>query len=226
MRFTVRDSGIGISQDVQNRLFNRFEQGDNSNTRTYGGTGLGLAISKQLAGLLGGSVGVESVPREGSTFWVEIPVDADLIQADPAPEIEVAKPQRDASNPLAGVTALIVDDNAVNLRILDLLLKAFGAQVTQALCGAKAVEILGQQSFDIVLMDVNMPGMTGSETTDAIRKLGGANASVPVIAVTAHTMNTAEEKALVANMDGYLAKPIESAKLCQVVSETLGLETF
>jgi len=163
VRLSVRDSGIGIPQDRQEAVFESFTQADGSTTRRYGGTGLGLTICRQLTHLMGGRIGVESEPGRGSTFWVELP----LSKQGAAPTARVAPPPR-----MEGLRALIVDDNAVNRRILREQLRSWGCRTEEASGGREALDLLagaGADLFGLALLDMMMPEMDGAETARLIR---------------------------------------------------------
>ncbi len=212
VRVEVHDSGPGIAQDVQARLFKPFTQADESTTRRFGGTGLGLSICRELAQLMGGDVGVISQPGEGACFWVELK----LPLAD-APE---AKPEPAPPHDLKGLRVLLVEDNVVNMLIGVAMLERWGAIVEQAVDGQQAVDAVRQaqaqhQPFDLLLMDLQMPVMSGYEATRAIRALGalGGARRLPIIALTAAALVSEREQAIEAGMDDFLTKPIDTDKL-------------
>ena len=171
LRFCVRDTGPGIAEDRQKELFQAFSQLDSSTTRRFGGTGLGLAISKQLVELMGGQIGIESMPGEGSTFWFEIPERAAPSQSDP----------ENAASGWKGLPALVVDDNSTNRRILAKSLTNWGFDVSEAASGQAAVEFIGRKVAlgeampDVILMDLMMPGMNGLDTAEAIARKAPAS---------------------------------------------------
>ncbi len=207
VRFEVQDSGPGIAAEAQARLFEPFTQADQSTTREFGGTGLGLSICRQLATLMGGSVGVHSVPGQGSLFWAELPLPA--VAAPPADT-----PAATAAS-LQGARVLMVEDNAVNMMIAVAMLEHWGVRVTQASDGQEALETVraaaaAGQAFDAVLMDVQMPRMGGYEATRALRAAGHR---LPVIALTAAALVSERDEALAAGMDDFLTKPIDAERL-------------
>ncbi len=219
LRWTVRDTGIGLSEEHQQRLFQSFHQADPSTSRQYGGTGLGLAIASRLADLMGGAVGVDSRLGEGSTFWFSARLG---LAAAAAPALRTAPAALAAPAPAAaavslqGVRALVVDDNEVNLMIACELLGQAGLELQTAENGALALERLQAEDFDLVFMDMQMPVMDGLEATRRIRSRPG-KAYVPIVAMTANAMAADRELCLQAGMDEVLTKPIEPDRLLQVV---------
>jgi PAS domain S-box-containing protein len=204
LRFEVQDTGVGIPAAAQPRIFQRFDQGDASTTRKFGGTGLGLAITKRLAEMMGGDVGFTSVEGQGSTFWLEV-------QAEAA---EAAAPAAELQEPiLGGVRILVVEDNATNRMIATKMLEQLGASVETAADGYLGVEAVTRGGFDVVLMDVQMPGIDGLEAVRRIRRVGGAVAQTPVIALTANVLSHQRQAYLDAGMDGVVGKPISPGAL-------------
>ena len=203
LRFEVQDTGIGLTTEQISRLFQSFEQGDNSTTRQYGGTGLGLAISKQLAHLMGGEVGVNSTPGVGSTFWFTARLKiAQALQMQPAPPSAATD-----TLALRGKHILVVDDNEFNLDVAQGILEEEGMQVMLAGNGSEALERLRQYRFDIVLMDVQMPVMDGLQATRAIRA-DPLLAATRVIACTANARHEDRAQCLAAGMDDVVTKPL------------------
>jgi CheY-like chemotaxis protein len=214
LHFEVTDTGIGIPIEKQSTIFEAFAQADGSMTRRFGGTGLGLTISSRLISLMGGAISVESEPGHGSCFKF-------TIQADPADEPFIAPDNTAAEtsrlpdrHALHAFQVLLVEDNPVNQRVILRLLEKRGHQVTIAGNGIEALQALIQAEFDIVLMDVQMPLMTGIEATEAIRRTErDSGRRIPIVAMTAHAMKGDKEACLASGMDGYLSKPIRPEEL-------------
>ncbi len=209
--FAVRDSGIGISAADQARLFQEFTQADGSIARRFGGTGLGLAISKRLVEMMGGAIGVVSYPGEGATFRFTLPLEraaaADLRIAPDGGTID-----------LPPLDILLAEDNPVNQKVALGMLGRKGHRVTVANDGFQAVEAVQRQPFDVVLMDMQMPGMDGLEATRHIRALPGAVGRIPIVAMTANALKGDDERCLAAGMDGYVPKPVDSATLFATIA--------
>ncbi len=216
LKFAVTDTGIGISPDLQSRLFQSFSQAETSTTRRFGGTGLGLAISKQLAALMGGTIGVSSEAGEGSTFWVTIELDE--VKAAP---VRVASQERTSVARTRG-HVLVAEDNAINQKVIQKLLTRLGCTVEIVENGAEALRRVQESAaWDVVLMDCQMPVMDGWEATRAIRTGSLPGAAIPIVAVTANAMVGEREKCLEAGMNDYLAKPISQDALEKVMQRWL-----
>ncbi len=223
LRFTVRDTGIGIPADMLESIFGVFEQVDGSYTRRHGGTGLGLAIARQLVEMMDGQIRVESRPGEGSTFIFTIRFDVagetsshnqSELKALPAP----AANQDEL--PFQLLHVLLVEDNPVNLRLASRMLQKQGHTVREANNGLDALGVLAGESFDVILMDIQMPEMDGLAATRAIRQQEAATGEhIPIIAITAHTAEYDREQCFEAGMDDYLAKPINKAELRQALAK-------
>ena len=209
LRFEVEDSGIGLTQEQLSRLFQPFEQGDNSTTRKFGGTGLGLVISKELAHLMGGEVGASSRLGLGSTFWLSVRLGYATAASSDFPLLVEATLDLQA---LRGIRVLVVDDNEFNLEVARELLEDVGVVVSLASDGAQAIACLNEQPFDAVLMDIQMPVMDGLEATRLIRA-NALTADLCIIALTANVLVDDREGYLVAGMTDVVTKPIEPRNL-------------
>ncbi|MGE4244296.1 PAS domain S-box protein [Ramlibacter sp.] len=212
LKFTVSDTGIGLSAEEMSRLFRSFSQADSSTTRRYGGTGLGLAISKKLAHLMGGEVGVESRVGEGSRFWFTVRVGV----AQPRAEA----PKRVAAAPSAQRPAriLLVEDNEINQRVACAMLRGAGHRVDVANDGEEGVRMALDADYDLVLMDMQMPVMDGVAATRALR--GHERfAKLPIVAMTASAMSTDRELCEQAGMDDFISKPIHPDELLRKVAQ-------
>ena len=216
----VSDTGIGISPEVQSRLFQKFVQGDASTTRAYGGTGLGLAISRELAQLMGGDITVRSRPGHGAAFTFRVKLEHAATPAA-APDEEPDAPE---AAPLSALRILAAEDNPNNRQVLQIMLDMVGAGVTFAEDGAQAVEAWAQASYDVILMDVQMPVMDGHAATREIRARERAQGMrpTPIIGVTANAMAHHVADCLEAGMDAHVSKPIRPAELFEVLSQALG----
>ncbi len=225
VRLVVRDSGIGIPAEKLKLIFESFTQADGSTTRQYGGTGLGLTICKQLVELMGGHINVSSEVGAGSAFEVTIPFQStgsNESKANIAKEDEQRiSPDKSASAapPIPGVSAkiLLVEDNPVNQRLGVKLLQKAGHQVQTANNGRMACEMVEQGSFDLILMDVQMPEMDGFEAT-AILRARPELAHLPIIAMTAHALTGDRERCLTAGMDDYITKPLKVEDLSSAIN--------
>ncbi|MHB1186409.1 response regulator [Thiobacillus sp.] len=211
-RFSVQDSGIGISDSAQTRLFQAFSQADSSTTRRYGGTGLGLAVSSQLAGLMGGRLTVESSPDLGSRFTLALDLPATTL---PLVELPVQ-----ANIQLRG-RILVVEDHPVNQKVLAHQLREMGLQYALAVNGTQALEMLETDDFDLVLMDWQMPEMDGLAATRQIRQLPTDIRHIPVIALTANANAGFREACLDAGANDYLSKPYSEAALAALLMQWL-----
>ncbi|MGA3134076.1 MAG: PAS domain S-box protein [Terracidiphilus sp.] len=227
IRFTVSDTGIGIPEDKIPALFSPFVQADASTTRKYGGTGLGLAISKQLVEMMGGSIAVSSWEGQGSTFRFTVTFGLALDRRRSAPQsasFQQGKAIQSAVNSAInaaqrghGERILIAEDNPTNREVILAQLKKLGYEGAMVANGAEAVEAVERESFDLVLMDCQMPLMDGYEATHRIRQ--SSHPQIPIIALTASAMSPSREKCLSEGMDDYLAKPVEFAHLAAVLAK-------
>ena len=225
LSLAVRDSGAGIAPEVLPKLFAKFSQADDSDTRRFGGTGLGLAISRQLAQLMGGDIEVESKLGEGSVFRVVLPLAqlaAEAVADDASTDTgDDAPPKSEADD--REIRILAAEDNPINQKVLEALLAASGVQLDIVGDGRQAVEAWKQTSFDLILMDIQMPDMSGVEACLEIRRLEaeGGLAPIPIIAVTANAMNHHLAEYYAAGMTGHVAKPVEAALLYGAIETAL-----
>jgi signal transduction histidine kinase/CheY-like chemotaxis protein len=210
LEIQVADTGVGMSVEQQSRLFQAFSQADASITRRFGGTGLGLAICKQLTELMGGAIAVRSAPGEGSVFTVALPMPSVA-----APDLA----RETACGGIAGLRVLVADDNHINQLVARTILEAAGAHVEVADNGRHALERLGQQPYDAVLMDVHMPDMDGLEALRRVRAGAAGAGDIPVIALTADVMHGDEGELLACGFDAIQSKPIRPAELIRAIAE-------
>lgn len=219
MKVEVQDSGIGIPEEKLSILFKAFSQADNSYTKSYGGTGLGLVISKELSKLMNGEMGVESEVGKGSTFWF-------TFEAEERNESDVPKEEnlvgRQSGSHIERITfnakVLVVDDNAVNLKVAKSIMQKSGCVVETAQSGQTAIQLVQQNSYDLIFMDIQMPIMNGVMTTQKIKELG-LQYVPPIIAMTAFSMQEERQSFLDSGMDDYVSKPIKAQILIGKVKE-------
>ena len=223
VRFQVDDTGIGIESSDISRLFHAFEQADAATTKKYGGTGLGLAINKKLAALMGGEVGVESTPGQGSCFWFT----ARLIK-DAENTSQWQMPQRGSADKLlvdhfAGTRVLVVEDEPINREISTYLLESAGLIVDSAEDGEVAVEMAKQNDYALILMDLQMPRLNGLDATRAIRTIPGRE-TIPILALTANAFDEDQKRCQDAGMDDHIIKPIDRNYLYATIFKWLNRE--
>lgn len=211
IRFSVTDTGIGISEEQKKLLFQAFTQGDASTSRKYGGTGLGLAICKRIVELMKGEINVESEVGKGSTFSFSVR----FKMADCMEQENKRSNGIDVGELYKSKRILLIEDSAVNLQMTKEILENMGIDTDTAQSGEEAVKKVENNKYELILMDIRMPGMDGYETTRRIRKL--ERGSVPIIALTADAVEGVEQKAKEAGMNGYLTKPLEPEKLLEVI---------
>ncbi|MDP3175928.1 MAG: PAS domain S-box protein [Phenylobacterium sp.] len=211
LRVEVADTGEGISQDKQERLFKRFSQIDGSLTRTQSGTGLGLAICKGLVEAMGGHIGIESQAGEGSCFWFEIPSQRAVLAE--TPKVSEASDQIS----FTGVRVLVVDDHAANRDLARLFLTGVGAEITEAADGESAAQMASEAPYDVILMDVQMPGLDGPGALRKIRAAPGPNDMTPILAFTADADPAALSKLISLGFEDVVGKPVEPQALIAAV---------
>lgn len=219
--FAVTDTGIGISEEVLPKLFTDFTQADSSISREFEGTGLGLSICKRLVELMGGEIGVESELGVGSTFWFTLPYRAAM--SDVVEQGVVAEAATDIKT-LRPLHILVAEDNQINQMIISQTLDRFGHTYEMVGDGAEAVKALEAKTYDLILMDVRMPNVSGPEATRMIRRLAGDKAKVPIIALTADAMLEHQKGYFEAGMNGVSTKPIDRLDLARTINEVMGEE--
>jgi CheY-like chemotaxis protein len=226
LRFTVTDTGIGISPDKQQTIFRAFEQEDTSTTRKYGGTGLGLTIAARLVDLMGGTISVDSHPGRGSTFAFtarfDLASEADKSLALPQQQADAPAPERPPMQ-VEPLRVLVAEDNDFNAQLIEQLLVRRGHRVSLAQDGRGALALLDVSRFDLLILDIHMPELDGFEVTGAIRRrereMGG---HLPIIALTARSRSEDRDKCLAAGMDEFLTKPFRADDLWTVIDRVLG----
>ena len=235
LQFSIRDTGIGIALDQQEGLFQEFQQAHTSGRRLYGGTGLGLAVSKSIVTLMGGTIGLKSMPGEGTTITflayfdlspasqpaMPIPSEEDL-QGMPTLVIDDNATDDNATHrrPALSLRILLAEDNLVNQRVAMSMLGKMGHRITLATNGLEALEQWRQGDFDLILMDVQMPEMTGLQATMQIRREEAAGAHVPIVAMTASAMSEERDRCLAAGMDDFISKPVSYKVIEEMITAT------
>jgi PAS domain S-box-containing protein len=222
LTITVRDTGIGIPEAMLPRLFTRFQQADSSISRTYGGTGLGLAITRELTSLMGGTIDVDSVEGEGSTFIIRLPVE--IVTADMAARMSVAVAPARVDGPAQPLRILLAEDQPVNQKLMIAVMERLGHKLAVAENGIEAIRKLREQPFDIVLMDIQMPMMDGIQTTRVIRACDEPWRNIPIVALTAHAMEGHSDLYLAAGMNGFVSKPFKIDLLVDAIARAMSGE--
>jgi len=219
LHFEVEDTGPGLSAEQIGRLFQSFEQAESSTSRRFGGTGLGLAISKELAEMMGGEVGVDSIEGQGATFWANVNV---AVASDDEPVLAVPAEGESELVPcgLEGLRVLLAEDNLLNQQIARELLEEFGLCIRVANNGHEAIEMLHSESFDCVLMDVRMPELDGIEATRLIRSEARFGV-LPIIAMTANARAEDREECLQAGMNDFISKPVDPGQFFRILAKWL-----
>ncbi|MCB0429236.1 MAG: PAS domain S-box protein [Flavobacteriales bacterium] len=213
LRFTVKDTGIGIPKDKQEQIFEEFEQAHKGNTRKYGGTGLGLSIVKRLTKLMDGTLKMRSKEGKGTTFIIDLPLE---IAHSRTPNSKVVEGVEDLREKLVNKSVLLVEDNKLNQMVASDFLGSMGMNVQIANDGMEALDKIRNGVFDVVLMDIQMPGMDGYKTTRAIRH--ELKSKVPIIAMTAHAINGEERKCKAVGMNDYISKPLKKITLYKKIA--------
>jgi two-component system, sensor histidine kinase len=225
LRFSVADTGIGIAEDKQGLVFEAFVQADGSTTRIYGGTGLGLSIASQLVLQMGGSIWVESKMGEGTTFhftarfgvWQPSRLSREIGQIPSLSDAPAKNPGSDRK-----LRILLAEDNVINRAVASAILEKSGHSLVHAVNGREALEAVRRETFDLILMDVQMPGMDGMEATHLIRAMEQPSGRhTQIVAMTAHAMAGDRERCLAAGMDDYLSKPLQKDKLIPLLARIL-----
>jgi len=228
LKISVTDTGIGISEELQAELFQPFQQGDASITRHYGGTGLGLIITQRLVTMMNGSINITSTPGKGSCFSIII-----YIQKAKEPikiqyrdsKLEKSTEGSHSKMDLSKLSVLVVDDNLLNLKVATTFLNNEGAKVTAVESGKAALQMVSQQTFDLILMDLEMPDMSGIETVINIREIEQYSDKVPIIALTAHAFPDIQQQVLQAGMNDFLTKPYKPEQLFSIIEKWCLLPT-
>lgn len=218
LRFEVSDTGMGIAPDALETLFDAFTQADSSISRTHQGTGLGLSICKRLVELMGGEIGVESKAGTGSTFWFTLPYDAASI--DDIPQDALVK-HRTSDGESAPLHILVAEDNDVNRTIIASILSGLGHRSDFVENGREAVAAVQNNTYDLVLMDIRMPVMSGLDATLAIRAQDGPGAQIPIIALTADVVSENRQSYFKAGMNDCVAKPIDRDELARSIDNVI-----
>jgi CheY-like chemotaxis protein len=226
LQFSICDTGIGIALDQQEGLFQEFQQAQTSDNRIYGGTGLGLAVSKSIVTLMGGAIGLKSMPGEGTTITFHAYFDVAPASQPPIMSEEdfdnatVAQPAAGISASPLSLSILLAEDNLVNQKVAMTMLGKMGHRITLATTGLEVVEQWRRNDFDLILMDVQMPEMSGLQAATQIRKEEAIGAHVPIVAMTASAMSEDRDRCLAAGMDDFISKPVSYKVIEQMIIAT------
>jgi CheY-like chemotaxis protein len=217
IKFTVQDTGMGLSQTSIDKLFKPFTHADGSTARRFGGTGLGLSISKRLVEMMGGEIGVESKVGHGSSFWFTIQFEP---SASSSPESKESTTSPSTIPNTLNKLILVAEDNVINLLLITTLLQKLGYRVESAGNGKIVLDALAKKHFDLILMDCQMPEMDGFQTTLVIREQEKRTGQhIPIFALTANVMSEDQQRCLDSGMDGYLSKPLKKEVLVKVLTD-------
>ncbi len=205
IRISIKDTGIGIPKIKQNLLFQRFMQLDSKYSRKFTGTGLGLAINKQLVETMGGTIGVSSEYRKGSTFWFTLPLN---LEVSPKKLIKKIKPSLDDDVPIKPIHILLLEDNLVNQEVTKVMIENLGCSLDIVDNGKEALKMFKKHNYEMIISDISLPGMSGIEVIKKIRAQEASNKHIPIIALTAHALEEDHKNCLDAGADDVLTKPI------------------
>lgn len=221
--FSVRDTGIGVPAEKQDVIFDRFTQATSDTERLYGGTGLGLNIAKSIVDMHGSKLTMESVPGKGTMFQFILSFkkieDTLTVEDD-----NLSSENNTLSSSASPVKVLLAEDNLINAMLAKKVLENREFTVTHVTNGALALEVVQQQHFDVVLMDIQMPVMDGITATKSIRKLPGAVAKIPIVAMTAHSLSGEMQNCYNAGVTGYVSKPFKPANLFAAIMEAINMQ--
>ena len=215
LRFSIKDTGIGIEKDKLETIFDRFTQAEESTTRRFGGTGLGLNIVKQLVELMDGEIGVNSKPGKGSEFYFVL----DFENAHVDEEVKEQEAEKKPSDSLGKLSVLLCEDNFLNQHLAKNIVKGFGFDIDIANNGQEGLDMLEKKNYDLILMDLQMPVKDGYQTTTYIRSQ--LNSSIPIIAITAHSLIGEQQKCFDLGMDAYVSKPFKQEELLDKIREVI-----
>ncbi len=219
--FTVKDTGIGVPAEKQEAIFERFTQANTDTERLYGGTGLGLNIAKGIVDMHGGTLKMESTPGKGTSFHFILPFNRQESADSTAPATPSVQTRRFKLEPGTTVNVLLAEDNAVNAMLARQVLENAGFTVTHVNNGMEAIEQLRQASYDVILMDIQMPVLNGISATEQIRAMDGPCSQVPVVAMTAHSLYGEMQRCYNAGMNGYVSKPFKPEALFTAILEAI-----